>query len=219
MARTCFHDLPNEICLDIFDYLCPLDVIRSFSALNDRFDRVIADLPMKLRLSAPNKSTYTRTLKRFIPTLIPQIVALDLGRAPGKSDRASTSCASDMAIDLFTQSFSFAQFSNLRFLSLASANVEQLQSLFAVLPSLTSLRSLRLLENDADDLHHPIVMKLTLANDRDRSHLERLVIDTSPPFNTLTLLQKHLTNQISCDRIQLNVRCNLFFYPQALTRI
>ncbi len=137
----------------------------------------------------------------------------------------SSSLNSEILIDLFTQSFNFTQFSNLHFLSLTSPTLKQLESLFSIIPNMLSLRSLRLLEHDYCGSQNETICKLVLANNHHHysinknNHLTHVFIDTSPPFKTLTLLQKYFMNKISIDYLQLNIRCALFFYPHALTHI
>ncbi|UJR35664.1 hypothetical protein I4U23_028414 [Adineta vaga] len=225
MDRTCFENLPNEIYRDIFDYLCPWDIIHSFSELNYRLNQVIKDIPMKLKFDTSNKMKYIRTLKRIVPKLTPQIMALDLGRSSTVDHCFPASFSSKIVIDLFTQLYNFTEFSQLRCLSLISPTNEQLESLFFMIPNLSSLRSLRLFEDNDCNSQNQTVCKLTLANHRPyainkkSADLKYLSIDTNPPFNILNLLQKYLLNKFSFDFIQLNIHCVLYFYPQALIPI
>ncbi|CAF0944974.1 unnamed protein product [Adineta steineri] len=217
---TNFYDLPNEIFRDIFDYLCPIDVINSFYGLNYRFNELIKTIPMKLKCNKLNKNEYKRVLKHIVPKIKLQLYSLELGVL----SKTIHSFNSEISIDLFTQSYNFTQFVNLRCLSLTSPNLEQLKSLFQIIPNMLSLRSLRLLEHDYYGSQNETVCKLTLANNHRYSmktnhHLSHLFIETSPPFKTLTLIQKYFTNKISFDCIQLNIRCALFFYPHSLTYI
>ena len=115
---------------------------------------------------------------------------------------SSSSFNPEFRIDLFIQSFNLTQFSNLRFLSLTSSNLKQLESLFLVIPNMLSLRSLRLLEQDYSGSQNETVCKLVLANNHHYSinqtnHLTHIFIETSPPFKTLNLLHKHFINKIS----------------------
>ena len=206
-----FQHLPNEIYYEIFDYLRPMNIIQTFHGFDDRLDRLIENIPMKLNFQNCNKTEYRRILKQLVPRITKQIVTIDLGRS---------SVDSDILIDLFTQSFHWTQFLNLRCLSLTSPTLQQLESLLSVIPNMSSLRSLRLLEHDHYGSQNETVCKLVLANHNYRSSQKiRLSIDTSPPFRNLRLLQKHLCNQISVGYLQINIRCSLFFYPDSLTHL
>ena len=212
-----FDHLPNEIYREVFDYLCPLNIIQSFYGLNHRLDRLITNLPMKFNFQNLNKIQYKRILKQILPKLIEQIVSIEFG----PSSCFSSLFNSEARIDLFLQSFHFTQFSNLRCLSLTSPSLNQLESLLSLLPKLSSLRSLYLLEEDFPGSQNETVCKLTLANHSPikTNHLSHLFIQTSPPFKTLILLYKHLINKISLDYLQINIRCALFFYPDCLTHL
>ena len=208
---TYFHNLPNEIYYEIFDYLCPFNIMNSFSGLNYRLNGIIEDISMKLTFKNLNKNQYKRVLKQFLPKIIPQTIAIELGR----------SFDPEIMIDLFTQSFNLTQFSNLRFLSLTSPNFKQLELLFSVIPNLSSLQSLRLLEQDYFGSQNETVCKLILANNQQKSnhHLSHVFIETSPPFKTMKLLQQYFINKISLNYLQINIRCALFFYPDCLTHL
>jgi len=144
-----FQDLPNEIYREIFDYLCPLDILHSFYGLNYRLNRLIENISMKLNFKNLNKNEYKRVLKQIVPKITQQIVAIELGQSSQINRCFSLS------------SFNFAQFSNLRFLSLTSPNLKQLESLFLVIPNMLSLRSLRLLGQS--DTQNETVCNLVLA--------------------------------------------------------
>lgn len=209
-----FQHLPNEIYCEIFDYLRPMNIIQGFHGIDYRLDRLIENIPMKLNFQHCNKTEYRRILKQVIPRITKQIVTIDLGRS------SSSSFDSDILIDLFTQSFHWTQFANLRCLSLTSPTLQQLESLISVIPNMSSLRSLRLLEQVHYGSQNETVCKLVLANHNYQSSQKiRLFVDTSPPFRNLKLLQKHLSNQISVDYLQINLRCSLFFYPDSLTHL
>lgn len=209
-----FHDLPNEIYQEIFDYLCPINITRSFSGINYRLNCLIENIPMKFNFQNLNKNQYKRVFKQVIPKLTNQIIALDLNQ----SSKMNQIC--DTLIDLFNQSFCLTQFTNLRYLSFPSSNLQQLESLFLILPTMPSLRSLRLLDHDFI-LQNETICKLTLANHHQYSidkinHLTHISIETSPPFKNLILLQKHFRNKISLNYLQINIRCGLFFYRDSL---
>jgi hypothetical protein len=196
--------------------------MHSFYQLNHRLNEVIRNIPMKLQFNTLNKNEYKRVLKQMVPKIVHQIEALELGRSSKTIRSSSSSYTPEYLIDLFTQSFQLTQFPNLRFLSITSPTLKQLESLFLAIPQMTSLRSLRLLEQDYCGSQNETVCQLVLANSRhysiDKSnHLSQVFIETSPPFKTLSLLLKHFTNKISFDYLQLNIRCSLFFYPHSLT--
>jgi hypothetical protein len=51
MSLSKFEDLANEILLDTFDYLRPLDIIRAFGILNNRLEILIIQYRMHVDLS------------------------------------------------------------------------------------------------------------------------------------------------------------------------
>lgn len=209
-----FQHLPNEIYQEIFDYLPPMNIIQTFYGLDYRLDRLIENLPMKLNFQNSNKTQYRRALKQLVPKITHQIVMIDLGRS------SSLSFDCEIQIELFTQAFQWTQFPHLRCLSLTSPSLQQLESLFSVLFNLSSLRSLRLLEQDYYGSQNETICKLVLTNQNCQSNPKlRLSIDTSPPFRNLILLQKHFSKTNTLDYLQINLRCSLFFYPESLTHL
>ena len=221
LEPSTFADLPNEIYRDIFDYLSAFDILQSFDGLNQRLNAVIGDVPVKLRFDHLNKNAYQRVLKQIVPKLIQQTVAIDLGQPPKITYGSWSSTDPERLIDLFTQSFDFRQFANLRCLSLASPRLHQLEAILRILPQLETLRSFRLLELSYYGSQNETICHLTLANNRHGSlsssqRLTHVSIEISPPFKTIALLQQHLTNRISLEHLHITVRCALFFYPDAL---
>jgi hypothetical protein len=220
-----FQDLPNEIYREIFDYLCPLNIIHSFYGLNYRLNQLIENISMKLNFKNLNKNEYKRVLKQIIPKITQQIVAIELGQSSKINHCFSSSSFNpEFRIDLFIQSYNLTQFSNLCFLSFTSYNLKQLESLFLIIPNMLSLRSLRLLEQDYSYSQNETVCKLVLANNnhysiKQTNQFTHIFIETSPPFKTLILLYKHFINKISFNYLQINIRCALFFYPQSLTHL
>lgn len=51
MSRTIFEDLANEIFLDVFDHLRPIDIIHGFSMINYRFENLLCQRRMHVDLS------------------------------------------------------------------------------------------------------------------------------------------------------------------------
>lgn len=216
---TSFNDLPNELYFDIFNYLSAFDIIQSFYGLNYRLNAVIRDIPMKLNFNKLNYTEHKRVLTNVVPKLLHQTVAIDLGQISKVNRSFSLSYNSESLIDLFMQSYNFTQFLNLRRLSLTAPSRNQLESLFSVIPNMSSLRSLRLLEQNYPYALNETICKLVLSNKRYSSnnwndHNRHLFIETSPPFTTLNLLHKYLNKKISFDRIQINICGTLFYLPQ-----
>lgn len=219
---TRFHDLPNEIYLEIFDYLPSLDIINSFHGLNYRLNGITQNIPMKLNFTQLNKTQYKYTLKSIVPKLVEQTRSIELGRS-SKLTSFVSSLNSEYFIDLYFQSFNLTQFTNLRYLTLYSSPYDQLEKLLLILPQMSLLCSLRLLENYSSMSNEP-VCKVMLANNSRYSvnktnNGKHILIDTSPPFRILHLIQRNLTNKMFFDSIQINVHCNLFFHQDILSRI
>lgn len=55
----CIEDLPDELLLDIFFYLSPIDLFLSFAYLNHRFDSILCDQSIQLAIQITNHN-YTK---------------------------------------------------------------------------------------------------------------------------------------------------------------
>jgi hypothetical protein len=53
------EDLPDELLLDIFSYLSPIDLFISFAYLNYRFDSILCDQSVQLAIQITNNNHYT----------------------------------------------------------------------------------------------------------------------------------------------------------------
>jgi hypothetical protein len=53
------EDLPDELLLDIFTYLSPIDLFTSFAYLNYRFDSILCDQSAQLAIEITNNNHYT----------------------------------------------------------------------------------------------------------------------------------------------------------------
>ena len=224
LEPSTFADLPNEIYREIFDYLSAFDILQSFDGLNQRLNAVLGDVPMKLRFDHLNKTAYQRVLKQIVPKVIQQTVALDLGQSSKIQYGYRSSIEPENLIDLFTQSFDFSLFVNLRCLSLTSPRLHQLEAVLRILPRLETLRSFRLLEQNYYGSHQENVCRLTLANNRycplsSHQRLTHVSIEVSPRFKTIALLQQYLTNQVSLKHLDVTIRCAPFFYPDVLRHL
>ncbi|CAF4758572.1 unnamed protein product, partial [Rotaria socialis] len=107
---TKFHDLPNEIYREIFDYLCSFDIMHSFHGLNHRLSEVIRDIPMKLNFNDLSQIEYKRVLKHVVPKIIDQSVSIEIGQSYKMNRCFSSLYSSESLIDSFIQSLDFNQF-------------------------------------------------------------------------------------------------------------
>lgn len=68
MSLTKFEDFANEIFLDIFDYLRPIDILYSFHYLNHRFQNLLYQQQMHLDLSTNvSLQTFHQLCSYFLP--------------------------------------------------------------------------------------------------------------------------------------------------------
>jgi hypothetical protein len=57
---TKFEDLPNEILINILEYIgCPINIYRCFNNLNYRFDIILRSVPLNLEIFLEDKQSLT----------------------------------------------------------------------------------------------------------------------------------------------------------------
>lgn len=141
-SLTCFEDLSNELIYEIFEYLNHFHVYESFFNLNIRFDYLLIDsnLPVKIDLSSLSKSSW----KRYNEYIIENI---NMDRIT--TFRINESCMYDHVLSSFDQILSFNRIENL---ILENIEYIYLDSLIDQISSLSSLSSLIIsTKGDTDD--------------------------------------------------------------------
>ncbi|CAF1309173.1 unnamed protein product, partial [Adineta steineri] len=58
-----FESIPNEIFIEIFEFLSIFDIFYSFNQLNDHFNELIRTIPLHLNFKYIRKSTFDRFCK------------------------------------------------------------------------------------------------------------------------------------------------------------
>jgi hypothetical protein len=133
---TCFEYLPNEIIIECFEYLNAVDIFHSFDQLNYRFNQLIRNIPLYLDIQTIQRLKLDQFYKKMFsnPEIKKQIYSLQLSNK-------GTYCQ----IDMFLSDFSPDQFSNLRSLTLRGVKEDNVSQLKLMLPLLSQLSSLRLI--------------------------------------------------------------------------
>ncbi|UJR33514.1 hypothetical protein I4U23_020959 [Adineta vaga] len=78
MRRMTFESMPDEILLDIFDYISGYDLIYSFYNLNRRFNSIIHGIHLYLNLSSVQQKTFLYTCHYILPNFASQIHSIKL---------------------------------------------------------------------------------------------------------------------------------------------
>lgn len=126
-----FEDLSNELIYEVFEYLDNFHVYQSFSNLNERFDDLLfnSNLPMKINVSSLSKSElkeYDKNVLSLVPDRIRSFIVSDVF----------------MYEYVFSSISQFSQFQQLRtviFRNIESKYIENLLDEFHSLPFLNSL--------------------------------------------------------------------------------
>ena len=190
-----FENLPNEILLDCLKYFHALDLFYSFSQLNQRFDQLIRTLPWYVDFQDVQRSLYDRFCQHMLDDLDgqEQIDSLRLSNenTPGQ-------------IEDFLSRFSLEQFSRLRSLTLIDLGNNNIQSLKDILPKLSQLTTLRLLNSGIDEYELQPCIPI--------NHLQTLAMNSNLAFVARTIPMKRLT----LSTVSLNEISRLFQYTPLL---
>ena len=86
-----FELLPNEIFLDLFDYLNDIDLLRAFHDRNERFNILLYNQYRQytLKFNSISKSRFVTTCQQHLPCIADRIIELSLSDSddtPGQID-------------------------------------------------------------------------------------------------------------------------------------
>ena len=123
--------LPNEIIINIFEYLNAPDLFNGFDGLNYRFQRLITNIPLNLNCQHITKTIFDQFCQTMLTNseIKYQIISLTL------SNEENT-C---LEINAFLSLFSLNEFPNLRSLTLIRIKEDEMERIASMLPSLFNL--------------------------------------------------------------------------------
>jgi hypothetical protein len=184
-----FESLPNEILIECFEYLNGPDIIYGFERLNSRFQMLIEYIPLHINFQMINKTIFDRFCKQMLenPSLKQQIYSIKL------SDSLDT-CKQ---IQTFLSFFSLKQFYQLRSLTLIEMDIENIEKIQSMLPSLENLRHFSF---DCWDREDNILMSLPLLTIQI---LSIPYLDSDPSIDKIRLIT-HLTVSDVCTLTRLS---------------
>ena len=187
-----FECLPNEIFIECFEYLNTFEIFYSFHRLNYRFNQLIQSISMHLNFQYVRKSIFEhlRSTITLNPDIKNQIHSLYLS---DEDDCGQT--------ELFLSFFSVTEFVNLKSLTLNNVNKHNMQKIKPMLPLLTELCSLYIIQAEylkKYDIFDILVgfpmtklQKLLLPSEQ---HLSRALNNKISSIKELTLSRCNLTS-------------------------
>ncbi|CAF1137981.1 unnamed protein product [Adineta steineri] len=192
------ESLPNEILIEIFEYLNAFEIFYSFDQLNIRLYSLIRNIPLHLNFEYCRKTIFDQfcTLLKLNPIIKERIYSLILSN--------KDTCGQ---IDLFLSFFSLEEFSHLRSLTLIQIEKTNVHKLKLMLPFILTLHSFHLIDVfDLKTEENEILSALPLSNLQTLAipSLQALLTHTNQP-----LIITHLTI-FSCTPEQLSYQ--LFKY-------
>jgi hypothetical protein len=131
--------LPNEIVIECFEYLNIFEIFYSFDHLNNHFNQLIRTIPLHLHFQQIQKSIFDK-ISRFLllnPEVKNQVYSLKLSNKDTSGQ-----------IDGFLSLFSLEEFSRLQSLTLIQVQNENVEKLKSMLPLISQLTSLHLIDSD-----------------------------------------------------------------------
>jgi len=184
-----FESLPNEILIECFEYLNGSDIIYAFQGLNSRFQILIENIPLRINFQMVNKTTFDRFCKKMLqnPSLKQQIYSIKL------SDSIDT-CKQ---IQTFLSFFSLKEFAQLQSLILIKMDVNHIQKIQSMLPSLENLRRFSF---DCCDRNDNLLMTLPLSRIQILSIPD---LDSNLSIDQIRLIT-HLTVSNGCTLTELS---------------
>ena len=153
-----FESLPNEVLLEIFEYLNALNIFYLFDQLNYRFNELIQNLPLFLNCQHAYKSTFDQFCSRMSSKLdiMQWIYSIQLSN--------KDTCHQ---IERFLSIFSLNRFSNLRSLTLIDVDENNAEQLKSMLPFTSQLHSFSVIA--LKPIENKILAVLSLSNIRTLS--------------------------------------------------
>jgi len=143
-----FELIPNEILIEIFEYLSIYDILNSFNQLNKHFNEILRRIPLHLKFANIQKCLFDKFCQLLLsnPEIKNQIYSLKLSNkeTPGQ-------------IKTFLSLFSLDDFPYLHSLTLIHIHDNILQNLTLILPQ---LHSFHLIDSNDIDLTNSLTSNL-----------------------------------------------------------
>ena len=237
LGNTSFEDVSNELLYEVFDYLDGCDIYQAFGGLNNRFDNLLSDpsLLLKINLSSELETKLHGLCRDVILPNRHRLRSLELSR-DSLIETFFTYCSIDS---------SFTSLQSVVLNDISNPHVLAILSYLSCLPCLSSL-TIRLEEDyfynlsyiyrlifrcphlnycklsTLDYEEHEIVVPRSI-NQRPSS-IERLIINHPCTIEELTSLLLHLPSlrYLSCDQLigsdedQMNKRNEQLILPQLI---
>lgn len=120
-----FELLPTEILIECFEYLYILDILYSFDQLNDRFNKLIQNIPLHMNFQHVCKGKFSQFCRQtsLYPEITQQISSLHLSN--------KDTCGQ---INVFLPIFSLNKYPNLHSLTLTYVEEKNVFLLVSILP-------------------------------------------------------------------------------------
>ncbi|CAF1268262.1 unnamed protein product [Rotaria sordida] len=148
-----FELLPNEIFIECFEYLDVLDIFYSFNQLNDRLNKLIRNIPLRINFQYVRKAKFSQFCRQITldPEIIQQISSLHLSN--------KDTCGQ---IKTFLSICSFNKYSNIHSLTLSHVEEENVPVLQSILPLCSKLYTFHLISPQVDE--EAIIFALPISN-------------------------------------------------------
>ena len=128
MHPMTFESMPDEIFLEIFDYISGCDLIYSFYNLNRRFNSIIHGIRVYLNLSCVQQKKFLFTCHYILPKFSRQICSIKLSNKPTID-----------GINYYLEESKYLQQEQVKTLILTEPTIEQLIKLLSYFPFLKTL--------------------------------------------------------------------------------
>ncbi|CAF1304528.1 unnamed protein product [Rotaria sordida] len=176
-----FELLPNEIFIEIFEFLSIFDIFYSFNQLNNYFNQLIRTIPLHVNFKNIQKSIFDRFCKFLLSNsdVKNQIYSLVLSNKD-TSDQIKT----------FLSLFSLNEFLHLHSLTLIQVEENILQKLKLIIPLIPQLHSFHLFDSNDIYLTDPLT-----------SNLEILSIPTLSSINKFSSITNLTISACSLDQL------------------
>ncbi|CAF1308816.1 unnamed protein product [Rotaria sordida] len=176
-----FELLPNEIFIEIFEFLSIFDIFYSFNQLNNYFNQLIRTIPLHVNFKNIQKSIFDRFCKFLLSNsdVKNQIYTLVLSNKD-TSDQIKT----------FLSLFSLNEFLHLHSLTLIQVEENILQKLKLIIPLIPQLHSFHLFDSNDIYLTDPLT-----------SNLEILSIPTLSSINKFSSITNLTISACSLDQL------------------
>ncbi|CAF1322766.1 unnamed protein product [Rotaria sordida] len=176
-----FELLPNEIFIEIFEFLSIFDIFYSFNQLNNYFNQLIRTIPLHVNFKNIQKSIFDRFCQFLLSNsdVKNQIYTLVLSNKD-TSDQIKT----------FLSLFSLNEFLHLHSLTLIQVEENILQKLKLIIPLIPQLHSFHLFDSNDIYLTDPLT-----------SNLEILSIPTLSSINKFSSITNLTISACSLDQL------------------